>query len=318
MYNRRRAFIEQYKEQLRERVFYYLYHEDKTFIEESFNAQQMIAIEELLSDFADVIDEGESRTRIQLYAETHFTDAYKKALHHRRWSIRMNTLYAIEDFHMEGMLASVLSFYDKPSLTVGEESQFLKILVVFQHPQFLYYITHSRQPLSESVYRSLYGQMNDEQFRECVKVYDELPIYLQLSLIDMIGIEHKWEYASFLKEQLSSSVDEQRIRALKALNELSYPMEVETLLFHVHASGWQERMMATKLLGKTKDEQALPLLETLLQDVHFSVRSNAAKSMLLIRNGKDYLFQVYQNTEDRYAKDMAREWLERGGVELVE
>ncbi|MBM7702483.1 HEAT repeat domain-containing protein [Metabacillus iocasae] len=316
--NRQQMTINNYKDTLRDQLFRYLYEEDNAFIEKQWSPQEMIAIEELLSDYADVVDGNLPKNRIRLYAEKHFTRKYEKALYHRRWSIRMNALYEIEDFYMHGMIAPVLAFYEKRSLTIAEESQVLKILIAFRYPMFAKYIIQTQNVLSQSLYRSLFGRMNKEQFQQCIDMYKDFEEELQLCLIDMIGIQHKLEFASFVESLLSSSSQEHRIRALKALNELSYPIQLPVITPHLTADAWQERMMAAKLLGKTKEQEALKLLTTLIQDSHFSVRSNAAQAMLLIRGGKESLFEFYQTTNDRYAKDMAQEWLEKGGEEIVE
>ncbi|WP_223700484.1 HEAT repeat domain-containing protein [Sutcliffiella deserti] len=318
IYNSRRISIENYKDELRDKLFQYLYKGDNTLDNLFLNANKYLAMEELLSNFTDVVDGEEIKGRIEEIAEKYFAGKYRKALKHRRWSIRMNALYAIKDFRMTSMLPDIFAYYKKRNLSPAEESQILKIFIIFQIPGVVEYMTKRNKPLSEFVYRSLIGTMSETQFENFIIKYEELPNYLQLPILDMIGIKQKREYDSFLIAQLSSISKEIRIRTLKALNELGQPLALEILSPHIIAVAWQERMMAAKLLGNTKDESALVKLATLLQDDHFSVRSNAAQAILKIRSGKEFLWNFYQTTEDRYAKDMAREWLERGGKKLVE
>jgi hypothetical protein len=40
--------------------------------------------------------------------------------------------------------------------------------------------------------------------------------------------------------------------------------------------------------------------------------------MMKIPTGKEYLVHVYKTTDDKFSKDMAAEWLEKGGVTVVE
>ncbi|WP_241738383.1 hypothetical protein [Anoxybacillus flavithermus] len=49
-----------------------------------------------------------------------------------------------------------------------------------------------------------------------------------------------------------------------------------------------------------------------MKDAVFSVRSQAAEALLRMPNGLDILEHIAQTSDDRYARDMALEWLERG------
>lgn len=313
-----RAKVESYKDSIKESLFIYLYRKDEEHRIEPKNKIELAGVEELLSGFSAAVQGDDIRNNITLYAEKVFTPKYKKELHHSRWSVRMNALYAIEDFGLTTLTDQLVEMYEKKNSTAAEKNQILKILVKLNRPEFVVYMTNASKPLSEFMYRSLFGTMNSEQFQQFINKFEDLQEEIQLPLIDMIGINHKLEYIDFLKMHMKSSSEELRIRSLKSLNALSFPLKVEELTKHLQSDMWQERMMATKLVGKTRDEKGLSLLEQSLKDSHFLVRSNAAQSMMKIPTGTEYLVHVYKTTDDKFSKDMAAEWLEKGGITVVE
>ncbi|WP_404448520.1 HEAT repeat domain-containing protein [Sutcliffiella horikoshii] len=312
--NNHRQKIDQHKEELRAKVFEYLYRQNQDILEQDWKGKQWKAMEELFSDFADVVQGDEVQERITLFANTHFMEKYKRNLIHRRWSIRMNSLYAIEDFHLKSMVPYLLNIYEKRSLTQEERRQLLKILVRFQTNHWGELLKEPKWRLSEFMYRSLLGVMTESQFQVMVTNFDDFPEYIQLPVLDMIGIEGKREFFPFLENLLRISSGEKKIRILKAMNELGYSKIMEWME-HVDfkESSWEERLMLSKLLGRTNHRESLLILTELLSDTHYDVRNNAAKSILSIKGGADLLYQVLETSEDRFARDMADEWLQRGG-----
>jgi len=82
-----------------------------------------------LSSFSAAVQGDEILNNITLYAEKVFTPKYKKELHHSRWSVRMNALYAIEDFGLTTLTHQLVEMYEKKNSTAAEKNQILKIYV---------------------------------------------------------------------------------------------------------------------------------------------------------------------------------------------
>ncbi|TYS67512.1 HEAT repeat domain-containing protein [Sutcliffiella horikoshii] len=314
MQNSLRQKIDQHKEELRAKVFEYLYRQNQDILEQEWSGNQWKAMEELFSDFADVVQGDEVQERITHFANTHFMEKYKRNLLHRRWSIRMNSLYAIEDFQLKSMVPYLLNTYEKRTLSQEERRQLLKILVRFQTNHWEELVIEPNWRLSEFMYRSLLGVMTERQFQAMVTNFDAFPEYIQLPVLDMIGIEGKREFLPFLEDLLRISSGEKKIRILKALNELGYSKVLEWM-GHVDLkeSSWEERLMLSKLLGRTNRKESLLILTEFLSDTNYDVRNNAAKSILSIEGGAYHLHQVLETSSDRFARDMAEEWLQKGG-----
>ena len=110
----------------------------------------------------------------------------------------MNALYAIEDFGLTTLTDQLVEMYEK-KIVQRLKNQILKILVKLNRPEFVIYMTNASKPLSEFMYRSLFGTMNSEQFQQFINKFEDLQEEIQLPLIDMVGINHKLEYIDFLK-----------------------------------------------------------------------------------------------------------------------
>lgn len=312
--NSYRQKMDGFKEELREKVFRYLYRKDNTILEQAWSRMELKALEELFSDFADVVQGDEVEERITIFSETHFSELYKRNLLHRRWSIRMNSLYALEDFQMRGMVPFLLGPYQSRKLSLEERRQLLKILVRFQTSQWEDLLKDPEWRLSEFMYRSLFGVMTESQFHTMVSCLKEYPEYIQLPVVDMIGIDGKREYLGYLEEKLNSASGEMKIRMLKAMNELGYSGILKQMdQVYSPESTWEERLMLSKLLGRTNLSESFSLLMEFLSDTNFDVRNNAAKSILAIDGGTELLRHVYETSTDPYARDMAEEWLYKGG-----
>jgi len=309
---RTRQQIEEYKDRTRGTMFKYLYEGSTSRLLLPDHPLKITAMEELLSDFSHIIEGMATGERIQWFAEKFFADEYRKILFHRRWSIRMNTLYLIEEFHMESMLPDVLQLYKKGRVSRAEEGQILKMLAVFDHPDMFHFFTHTKYNLSELTYRVIYGSLSEEMFEQFVEKFEELPKTLQFTLVDMIGIKNRLEYGSFLESLLTSEDMEIRIRSLKAISQVGYVLPTKQLLTHLHSDSWPERIMAIKICGMLRLDEYVPYLMELMKDRMFQVRSQSAQAISNYPNGAAILQTIIDTTEDTFARDMALEWLERG------
>ncbi|MFC4320380.1 HEAT repeat domain-containing protein [Litchfieldia salsa] len=310
--NNRRCKIDVYKELTREQMYRYISsnEDSQNFVPTS--QVKFKALEELLAGYTKLL-EGETATeRIRTFATTYFKDSYKRSLFHRRWSIRMNTLYMIDDFHMENLFPEVLRLYESKRLTSSEETQILKIMAGYGYEGLEEHIRNPKYPLSEFMVRSIYNRMPLEKFNDLLERYDDLDVELQLPLIDLIAVKNLYSYKQHLIALLSSEKFEVRIRSLKAIAELGLFIPTDTLVKHLFATQWQERMMAAKVCGGGNDLSCIDILKELMSDSHFLVRSQAAQSIGRLPKGKDILRQLSENSPDSYTKDIATEWLERG------
>lgn len=312
--NTRRAKIELFKEKHRDQMFAYIYKNKTTRMLVPDNEIKLRALEELLGDFANVLTGEQAEQNITRFATEHFVEYYRKNLSSRRWSQRMNTLYMIEEFNLSLLMPEVVVLYESKKVTKAEESQILQLMSKFDYPELLEKVQNPKFALSEFTYRSIFNKMTSSTLEYTIAKYHQLPYHLQLPLLDIIGVKNLIHKGSFLAKLLrtSSGKDETKIRILKVIADIGYSLPNEIVENYMHSSNWAIRMMAAKVCGTLREEALIPYLKKLLIDENFSVRTQAAKSLLLYPNGKTVLEEIIQTTDDMYARDMAIDWLERG------
>ncbi len=312
--NNQRAKIDRYKEKHRDQMFSYIYKNNITRMLVPDNETKLRALEELLGDFANVLTGEQAEQNITLFATEHFVENYRKNLKSRRWSLRMNTLYMIEEFNLSMLMPEVIELYQSKKVTKAEESQILQLMSRFDYPELLDSVLNPLFTMSEFTYRSVFNKMSPSTLEYTIAKFHQLPYHLQLPLIDIIGVKNLVHKGLFLEKLLraSSVKDETKIRVLKAIAEIGYPLERSLVVSFLRSSNWAVRMMAAKVAGMLREDALIHDLKLLIIDQHFSVRTQAAKSLLLYPNGKVLLEEIIQNTDDIYARDMAIDWLERG------
>ncbi|PFA67448.1 hypothetical protein CN378_11440 [Bacillus sp. AFS015802] len=312
--NRNRARIDKYKEELQLPLFQFLHEGILSEELEVRSSLQVRALVELLAGFSKMLASEDIQERLQAFAEEHVRPFILSQLGHRRWSIRMNALYWIQDFRMKSMMGPLRELHASKKLSKAEEIQLLKIDVLFDEPGLVEKMTGTKHEWTEFEYSLLFHSLREDQFRPLVSSFDELPGIMRFALIDSIGVKNRMEHIPFLKGLLDSDATELRIRALKAIVGMEFYLEVETLSIHLRAESWQERLMAIKACEYIRSTELTPHLQGLMGDPSFYVRSQAAQSLLRLENGEAVLREIAAHAEDEYAKDMAEQWLERGAV----
>jgi len=303
--------VETYKQLYEPVLFRYLAYGDEQVPAPSSSAQH-VAMMELLDHFMRVLANGEIKERATTLAEMYFVDYLRAQLVHRRLGRRMNALFFIEDFHLRSLVHELEAMYEQKQLTTMEKRQLLKMFALFQHPNVYEYMKQTDESFTQFDYRLILSRMDDHMFAKMVDHFFDWNEKIQYALIDMIGIMQKLAHVSFLRTLLQHEQSEYRIRALKALAEIAFPLDSEQLLIHLHSPVWPERLMALRLCARIRQYELVETIKELVKDRVFAVRSQAAEALLRMPNGLAILEQIAQTSDDRYARDMALEWLERG------
>ncbi|XQY91204.1 HEAT repeat domain-containing protein [Metabacillus sp. HB246100] len=310
-HNESKRKIEAYKERYRLDMFHYLQDGEKSPVIPTGENEKFISLVELLSDYSNVLDSKDVRTRISAYAKEYLTDYIKKHLKKSRWSLRMNALFTIEDFHMIHLSDTLHQMYEKPYITSAERTQILKLFAKFNDERIIEYLATSKENFSDFAILSTLSHVEEGRFDELVQQFHQLDIRIQYMVIETIGKLQLLTYRELLQSQLHSTNEEMRIRALKAFANTGAPISQEILGQYFDNESWQVRMMAAKVTGAQKITAFTEQLITLLSDTEYVVRAEAAKAITQFQFGKSMLNKVIEETEDGFARDMALEWLEK-------
>ncbi|GAC91191.1 HEAT repeat containing protein [Anoxybacillus flavithermus NBRC 109594] len=307
--NRWRKEVESYKTLYEPILLRYLF--DGQHVPAPLVSAQYVAMMELLDHFILVLDNGVKERATRL-AEQYLSTYLQKQLHHRRLGRRMNALFYIEDFQLTSFVPELEKRYDAKKTTTMEKRQLLKMFALFRHPHVYEYMKQTDDSFTQFDYRLILSRMDDGTFAKIVDHFFDWNEKIQYAIIDMIGIMQKLAHIPFLRTLLQHEQSEYRIRALKALAEMAFPLDSEQLRVHLQSPIWQERLMALRLCARTVKDELIETIEQLMKDRMFAVRSQAAEALLRMPNGLALLEQIAHTSDDPYARDMALEWLERG------
>ncbi|WP_123040747.1 HEAT repeat domain-containing protein [Cohnella candidum] len=271
------------------------------------------AIEEILLQCSRLFRDEETGDRIREYAELHLMRRYAKRLSSRLWSHRVNTLHRLERFDLKSSAPVLTDMYLLPRTTMQEKYAILKLLACWGVEGTVDLLGRLDGKLPDFEQRLILSRMSDRLFRQTVLRLGELPVSWRYTAIDVIGLFRRTEYGPELDGFADSADGETRVRALKALSQFDVIRPKKEYLIHAAAESWQERMMAAKLFGAIRNRQFEDVLVGLMGDPVWFVRSQAAQSLASYPQGAEVLRETAASSDDRFAREMALEWLERGG-----
>ena len=112
---------------------------------------------------------------------------------------------------------------------------------------------------------------------------------------------------------------ELRVAAARALGRLGMGEAIPVLAMALTDDAWPVRAMAAQALGRLRATPAVEALAEALSDRAWWVRHHAAYALAAMGGeGHDALCELAARSDDRYAREMAREALEYGrGEELA-
>ncbi|WP_182199349.1 HEAT repeat domain-containing protein [Paraliobacillus salinarum] len=308
-----RKRINMHKDKYRVPIFEYLSSGETTRLIQPIGKERKVAIEELLKEYVSVLDSLETRLNLSRYAETHLMDLYLNNLKSIYWGKRMNTLFNIENFHMTSLEEEVIEhILNKQSAQKEEKIQGLCILAHFQSNSFESFLEQNYKDLSEFDLRNILRRLNDIQLEDLIVDFDNYEQHLQCAILDRISLLAQVEFVPFLESVFFNKEDEIRIRALKALSNIGHVQDIRQYFSLCQSTIWQERMLLAKLLKIIQDEQAIPCLKKLLHDQSWWVRSQAGQTIASYPSGNVILNDILIESNDNFAKDMARECLDKG------
>lgn len=271
-----------------------------------------MAVEELLSKYAELLEGEEEKANLTSLAEHYLTDYYRNRLKSGRWSIRMNALFHIEDFKMGSLLRDIFEMLNKKRISQDEIIHVLRILATMQSDKINGLLTNRFINLSEYEYRNILIRLDGKGFDLFVLGFHKSQRELQYAILDVMGVKKELSYLSFVENIFSSYSGEIKLRALKTLGEIGYVTNIDPYLPLCSSGKWEERMMAAKLIGVIKEKKGLQSLVDLLHDQTWWVRSQAGQSIMQFPNGREILQGVWDSSSDIFAKDMAWEWMHKG------
>ncbi|PKR83420.1 HEAT repeat domain-containing protein [Heyndrickxia camelliae] len=267
-------------------------------------------LEEIFLVYIKHLSNESIQNKIKQFSNQHLKQYYQKKLKSRKWSSRMNAMYRIIDFYIDSLVNDCKALKAR-NLSAEEQFLLLKIYSSFDSKTFLKEFLSLTVAFSEFEYKKLLAGVSSEILEELLDCFDKLPLNVQCSIIDILGIKRNSEYLSFLESMLQHENTEIRIRSLKAIYAIGIISDLNQYMPFIDSSIWEERLMMAKLLGVLPLSEAGLHLEKLLTDQSWWVRSQAATTIGKYKDGEKLLKQVILETKDSFAADMANEVLKK-------
>ncbi|MFC5404785.1 HEAT repeat domain-containing protein [Cohnella soli] len=284
---------------------------------------QYEALEDLLSDFLANYKFDKDEDPIRDFVDQFFVPQYKRRLRHRRWSVRMNTLYFIDLFNIKAMQEDLHMQLSDKRTTPEESFEIYLLLAKFGSADLMQLIRNpGKMPaflLTELVSR-LMNQDNVDRFIDEFNRFDRS---WQGAILEVVRDQNlrSEKLQQQLEELLESENRELRVKSLKTLASQGYVSSIDRVVRLLERYGekgkWDkpetigERLMAARLMGSIRDDRFMPGLKRLIADRAYNVRSEAAKSIRQYRGGKGILQNIAESHLDPYARSIAQEWMER-------
>ncbi|MCM3662814.1 HEAT repeat domain-containing protein [Mesobacillus subterraneus] len=310
--NRLRKRVEGLKRSMNEKMLHSILTGDFLRSLQTDTKVKKLAMEELLSHYAELLEGTEEKVNLNRLAESRLGSHYRKNLRSLKWSTRMNALFHIEAFRMDGLKDEVFRMLERRRVTKEEKLRTLTILSQFQSREMFELLTVKYCGLSYLEFRNILSRLDSGGFDLFVLGYHSCPLELKFAILDLVGMKKDLKYLSFAESVFSASSGEERVRALKALSSIGHVRKLERYLPLFESGNWQERMLTARLAGAMKAEAVLPNLVKLLQDPSWWVRSQAGQAITMFPQGKNILQGVMDETSDTFARDMAWEWINKG------
>lgn len=137
---------------------------------------------------------------------------------------------------------------------------------------------------------------------------------IECACIDALGVSRCLSARGSIAQRLRSPHLELRVAAARALGRLGMGEAIPALVMALTDESWPVRAMAAQALGRLAATPAVDALAACVADRSWWVRHHAAYALMhLGEDGRDALCELAARSDDRYAREMAREALDMGG-----
>jgi hypothetical protein len=313
--NKRKNRKEKLKNKLRVPLFNYLNEGDEVktrlFQRDTLSYE---VVQQLLHDYRKMAKGDEVSERIRVFAETYFAEYYRKLLEHKSWSIRMNTLYSIEDFTMYSLEEVIWESFVTSGAETVEQHQQLRVLAKLQSKRLIDHLFLNNQVYPMPLYKEIFRRFHTEKFDQIVSKYDQGNQQLKVALLALFAEKRDTSYLPLVERELENGQTDIRMQALKVIRSFGYVSNPDILAVFAKSSLWQERMMFCKIASVIKKDRFKPSIVPLIADENWWVRNAAGEALINLEDGQLILTHIAETSEDLFARDMALQWL--GGEEL--
>ncbi|MCJ8008379.1 HEAT repeat domain-containing protein [Lederbergia wuyishanensis] len=308
--NKRQLYVKKTYETLMPIYLEYIMASPEQDIEEIVRRDDDLAIvEKILIDYLRNVNRNEDVIRIQHLAAALLTEKYTKALRSRQWSTRMNTLSLIELFKLKIFILPLLEKLNTSNKLDEEIVQTMKTVASLQELGLINFLVKKTE-IPERVLFDILVRYEVKHIDSIINMisnsHDER---ILRALIQVISNHHYQNGFPFVRRHLLSKDGETRLRVLQAFEEMNQMVDPSEITPFLSSTIWQERMLAVKICAKLKLNRFQPFLNQLIGDQVWWVRYYSGQAISQLQDGELLLQYIAEQHRDRYARDMAKQWM---------
>lgn len=287
----------------------FLMSEDMEMSQMAERNDDLDVVERILIDYTRNISRNEDIERVQELANLLLNKKYEYALKSRKWSARMNTLNYIEIFKMKSFGNVLLEKLINQKLDDEERKQIMKTLASLNHLEFLHEIVKYKD-IPERVIGEILMRYGEKYMSEIIALASQSNHQPFIrTVIQIIGNKNAYSEFSFVEQYLLSEDAETRLRVLRAFEQMSYLVDPDKINPFLSSPIWEERMLAVKICGKLGLKRFQAALSQLIGDDVWWVRYYSGEAISRLNDGEITLQYIAEEHSDRYARDMAKQWI---------
>lgn len=284
---------------------------DDRFLQEIRSTpHQTVVLQRLLNGYVSVTKGSTTSPLVAQLSEDFLTERYAKQLTQRKWAIRMNTLYFIEDFHMQSLTPMLKEKLQKTTRLDQETQQLLRTLASLNEPETLVVLAqYPDAPVR--LYLDIFKRLEERTRSQALSAALQNETHnktLKHAAISYIGMTGLIAFLPRIESELQNADGEMRIQALKAIFHLQFITDPSLLLPFFQSPSWQERMFASRIAGRLQLSRFKETLSELLGDSVWWVRYSAAEALVQFADGDILIAHLAATHPDRFARDMANQW----------
>ncbi|MCW3794628.1 HEAT repeat domain-containing protein [Paenibacillus sp. LS1] len=285
----------------------------------NMSGDQQSVLQQLLLQRLSQGPEEHEILRIRLLSWQVFGGSYRSVLKNGKWSQRVNTLLYIEQFHMVELLPRLEDMLRVRSCTLLERFIILRIYARTGYFRIVKELMREQYVLSDSQYLQILLLLTESSWTRLKDHFKDVPYQVQSNIIHAIRIrDDQTDGVVALLEKLILGDDALlRTHSYQALAHVGRGREdvLKELLLVWNEHGEErkrfERLTVTQLMGNVHEEAFIPRLKGLMGDPSFQIRQEAANSLVRYEHGLEELRDTAVNHPDKYARQIAKETLER-------
>ncbi|MFA9557501.1 HEAT repeat domain-containing protein [Evansella sp. AB-rgal1] len=280
------------------------------------NEVELEVLEEILNEYALLVNLETSLARINDFAEFTLKNKYQRLLQSNKWSSRMNALYFIEDFNMKSLSDLVYEPLNKEGAIILDEEmkQRFRTLATLQDERIVKDVFRISNGAS-SFYKEIFRKYNELLFQlQTEMITNQSTVSALSGLLGVIGEKRDFAYYPFVEKLLLHEDSELRVQALKAILQYEYMSDPDKLTQFLMSPHWPERMIATKIVGNLRlNRFKKSLIDLVKNDAEWWVQFSASEAISKFEDG-EFILGHMRESLPRSKAAIVDQWVEKGEI----